>query len=168
LGTVRLNAAKQRLIAENEEERGEWATLLDPTEDIDPVSTRGADARGDFDSMEEVAHKVDEAIRKAQPGENQKDPGVINRVESFLKVQGEDIVLTTGIESIIESGCKVDDMLIALTTPDKAHLFGANERFNSRHNGVGRVASKDTIISVGNRERAGVLRTLSLLFGKEV
>jgi hypothetical protein len=59
---------------------------------------------------------------------------------------------------------------VTVTAPaaDKADLFRADQSIDSRHDRVGGVPSKDTVVSVRNRKWACIANPLSLFLGKQV
>jgi hypothetical protein len=167
-GAVGHEATEEWLVAKDEEDGGEGASLLNATQNRNPTFPRGTHTGGDHDFVKKIADEVDEVSWEAKAGENKQYPVVVDGIKGLLEVERENVVLAFGVESLIETSGEVDNVAVATAAADKAHLLRTDQSIDGRYYRVSGVTGKDAVVSIRDRERACVANSLRLFFRKQV
>jgi hypothetical protein len=128
----------------------------------------GAPKEGGYtDVMEGTAYVVEEPVWESCLLEDLEDPGMVDRVEGLGSVKEEDKLLVVVGNSLVEIGIEVFGEGVATGAREEALLSWVKEGDNSRHDGPGDGAGQETVVGVGDTDRASVTYKASFFLGDQ-
>jgi len=161
----------KNIITNDKENGGEGTALFDSSHDIDPIITRGAKGKLHLRAREEASCHVDEPLGKTSALKSSEDKGVVDRIKSFSSIHEEDKKILVGVTELfyyaIEAFVQRTNVLLKATAFDKAFLRVMQNVANSGGDSFDQCFCNNAIVSVGDRDRPGILGEESTFFGDE-
>jgi hypothetical protein len=152
------DAAKKHIVADDKQERGEGAALLDAAGDVDPDGCRALEAGLDSGAVKEAADEGDEPVWEASALERRHDEAVVHRVEGLGGVheENEEVVLAFPFHCLVVSLVEVADVIFEDALRDEALLGRMQGIVEAGGNGSDDGLGDDSVFGVGDGDGAGV------------
>ena len=141
-------AGKEGVISEDEEERGEGATLFDSPVDVDRGFGAAAQSGADLYLVHETFYKVDHPNGHTDFGKNVEEEGVVYRVKGFCRVDEKEKVLLLFEEGCVEHICDTFYVCVAFSPVYKTFLAKFSYIIDGGHDGAGDGSSYDAVVEV--------------------
>ena len=158
---------KQGVVGDDEEERGEGAPLLDPPQNVDPVSQLPPEEGSHLDRRERTPHKVLEPSGEVDFVKDVADPLMVDGVEGFGSVeQKEDPIVLLANSRVKKT---IDRFYVVTTTRpyQKTFLGGVNVGANTWHDAAGNGRCQNAVVGVGDTQGPCVRHQPSVLLREE-
>src|SRR5947209_7550783 len=161
---ARERRAVRRGIGNNEKEGREGTTLLDSPLNGNKTRGRTTEERGHFDVMKGTANEVAQPDGELGFLQDLENPPMVNGIEGLGGIEQENVPLGVGGNPLIEELVEVLRVGVAVNAGKEAPLGRIEEGGNSRHS-ASHGTSQETVVSVGDADRAGVGDQTGLLLG---